>query len=372
MKLKFSKIFDNYEILFAVFLFRYQIVRLIGNEYIYYIIGILAIIMLFYKRKINKAFLYLNISVILLITLNYIVYVNYRLEIKNIFDIYLYACLMGTFIYSNCNNYKKMVDVLFVMAIINIFITGILFLNRNVNLINYMDLGYYILQTILILYLKFYNEKKYIYIFFIVPMCLFMFIYGSRGAILSFVFCVFLTIFLDFKENKNLKKIIKLIFSISLILMILFISFQEDFLTKFNNYLNSNGIYSYSITKYTNPYESFSSGRVKRYELAINDIKNRPLIGNGIGNYTSKYNLNYIHNIGLQLLDEGGIILLILVVYFIINFIIKMINEKEINKKLIYILLLSLTFKLIITSQYWSESSFWIIIMISLQKQKKY
>lgn len=370
MNINVQKIFDNFELLFAIFLFRYQIVRFLGNEYIYYIIVILAIIMFIYKRKINKYFIYLNISVLAYIVFNYIFYSKYRLEIKEILNTYIYSGIVSTFIYSYCKNYKKTFNMLFIMSIINIPIISILFINRKTNGLNYMDLGYYLLTTIIILYLKFYKEKKYVYLVLVIPLSLVMFIYGSRGATISLIFCIMLTVFLNLKNCINYKKIILSIFLSSFVIGLVFIGSQENYLIKFNNYLNSKGIYSYAITKYVDPYESFSSGRNKRYEIALKDIEKSPIIGNGIGNYTNQYGLNYIHNILLQLMDEGGIILLIIIGYLILKFFKKLLTEKDINKQIIYIFLISLTFKLIITSQYWDEPTFWIIIMISLSSNK--
>lgn len=370
MNIYIQKIFDNFELLFAIFLFRYQIVRFLGNEYLYYIIVILSIVMFMYKRQINKYFIYLNIFVLVYITLNYIFYNQYKEEIKQIINMYIYSGIISTFIYSYCNNYKKLFNTLFIIALINIPITYTLFLNRAVNGFNYMDFGYYLLPTVLILYLKFYRDKKYVYLIMMIPLSVTIFIYGSRGATLSLLFCIFLTSFFYFKNYLTYKKIIFIIFSISIIISIIFISSQEDYLIKFNKYLNSKGIYSYAITKYVNPYESFSSGRNERYEIALKDIEKSPIIGNGIGNYTHQYGLNYIHNIILQLMDEGGVLLFLIVCYLILRFFKKLINERDINKQIIYIFLLSLTFKLIITSQYWDEPTFWIILMISISRNK--
>lgn len=370
MKINFKNIFYNYEILFALFLFRYPIVRFLNNEFLYDIITVLAIIMFFFKRSIDKKFIKLNLIVLFYLFINYLFYFDYRDEIIHISKVYMMSGLLSTFIFSYCNNYAKLLKWLVLIAIINIFIVAFLFINRLKYNINYMDLGYYLLNSLLIVYLKYYKDKNKIWYFIIIPLIIFTFIYGSRGATISFIFCVLITIILDFKNSFTYKKIIAFIFSLVIVISGLFIITQENYLLKFNDYLNSKGIFSYAITKYVDKSESFSSGRVQRYELALNDIEQHPFIGNGVGNYSSKYGLNYIHNIFLQLIDEGGLLLLTIIIILILKFFLVLINTKNIDEKLIYILLISLSFKLIITSQYWDEFSFWIILMIALKNKR--
>ncbi|HHL2037251.1 TPA: O-antigen ligase family protein [Clostridium perfringens] len=370
MKINLKNIFYNYEILFALFLFRYPIVRVLNNEFLYDIIIILAIFMLFLKKSIDKKFIALNSIVLLYLFINYFFYFDYRNEITHVLKVYMMVGLLSTFIFSYCKNYAKLLNYLVLMAIINIFIVAFLFINRLKYDINYMDLGYYLLNSLLIIYLKYYKDKKKMWFLIIIPLTIFIFIYGSRGATISFIFSILITIILDFKNSVTYKKVIAFIFSGVIIISGLFIITQEDYLLKFNNYLNSKGIFSYAITKYVDKSESFSSGRVNRYELALNDIKQHPFIGNGIGNYSAKYGLNYVHNIFLQLMDEGGILLLIIVAILILRFFLVLINTKNTDEKLIYILLISLSFKLIITSQYWDEFSFWLVLNIALDDIK--
>lgn len=370
MKINLKNIFYNYEILFALFLFRYPIVRVLNNEFLYDIIIILAIFMLFLKKSIDKKFIALNSIVLFYLFINYFFYFDYRNEITHVLKVYMMVGLLSTFIFSYCKNYAKLLNYLVLMAIINIFIVAFLFINRLKYDINYMDLGYYLLNSLLIIYLKYYKDKKKMWFLIIIPLTIFIFIYGSRGATISFIFSILITIILDFKNSVTYKKVIAFIFSAVIIISGLFIITQEDYLLKFNNYLNSKGIFSYAITKYVDKSESFSSGRVNRYELALNDIKQHPFIGNGVGNYSAKYGLNYVHNIFLQLMDEGGILLLIIVVILILRFFLVLINTKNTDEKLIYILLISLSFKLIITSQYWDEFSFWLVLNIALDDIK--
>ncbi|MCX0384688.1 O-antigen ligase family protein [Clostridium perfringens] len=370
MKINLKNIFYNYEILFALFLFRYPIVRVLNNEFLYDIIIILAIFMLFLKKSIDKKFIALNSIVLFYLFINYFFYFDYRNEITHVLKVYMMVGLLSTFIFSYCKNYAKLLNYLVLMAIINIFIVAFLFINRLKYDINYMDLGYYLLNSLLIIYLKYYKDKKKMWFLIIIPLTIFIFIYGSRGATISFIFSILITIILDFKNSVTYKKVIAFIFSGVIIISGLFIITQEDYLLKFNNYLNSKGIFSYAITKYVDKSESFSSGRVNRYELALNDIKQHPFIGNGVGNYSAKYGLNYVHNIFLQLMDEGGILLLIIVVILILRFFLVLINTKNTDEKLIYILLISLSFKLIITSQYWDEFSFWLVLNIALDDIK--
>lgn len=355
------------ELIFALLIFRYQIIRITESYIIYPILIFGALFILIKERRINKAVIILNCFVLCIIFLNYFIYKEYRREILNVIDLYFYAGVIATILFSYCKNYRKLIDIMTLIGIVNIFITIYMFLNKEVYHLGYMDFGYFLLPSSILLYLKYFKEKNIKYLIGSILTIIIIFIYGSRGAILCYIGGYLMINMATFKATlKNLNSLfIKIIIGIILLISI------NPLLSKVNNTLIENGIFSYSLTKYTDTTEDFASGRVERYNLAIEDIKKHPIVGNGIGNYNIKYSYNYIHNFILQIADELGILLLLLVIIFIIKFIVKIINDTDKDKQLVFTFIFSITIKLMISTQYWSEPTFWIIILLGMQFTKK-
>ena len=135
------------------------------------------------------------------------------------------------------------------------------------------------------------------------------FVYGARGALLSIG--VFLFIFWIIRAC-NIRERKKRIITSSIILLVIAILFTP-LITITYEFLDNRGIEARSIEriyeKMSND-ESMSEGRDIIYKKAAVGIIDSPIWGHGIGSFDN-YSGTYPHNIILQLLYEGGIILTI-------------------------------------------------------------
>jgi len=114
--------------------------------------------------------------------------------------------------------------------------------------------------------------------------------------------------------------------------------------------------------------ENFSNGRMIIYSTAWKEIRQKPFLGNGIGKFMNDYDI-FQHNLILQLLHEGGVVLLIFIGLPLAYGIYVMIFKNEVNIDTRYMLVLlcsSSVVKLMISSEFWKEQSFWMFISISI------
>ena len=365
-----KKVLLNYEWLIVLCIFRYQIIRITDSYAINYIIIALAILLLLVKREFYKSFLLLNASVLFLISINYAVYPDYRLEIKGILNSYIYIVLLPTFLFSYIKDFKRLFDNLVIFSFINIVITVFMFVNKHLYNLGYMDFGYFLIPSTLILYMKYMNCNKKIYLLFSLSTLFLVFIYGSRGAMLTFLVCYLGLKVIKYKKGKKLKEVTISMFKLLVTIVIFVLIMNESLIQMINNYIESSGRYSYSLTKYLDGNEEFMSGRDERYNVAINDILQNPIQGNGIGNYQEKYpSYSYVHNFILEIINELGIIIFILVFYILYVVVKEVRISIDYYQKLIYLFLLASSAKLFVSSQYWNELTFWLILLIGINKK---
>ncbi|PAD40394.1 O-antigen ligase [Terribacillus sp. 7520-G] len=111
------------------------------------------------------------------------------------------------------------------------------------------------------------------------------------------------------------------------------------------------------------------NGRQDLYLNSLEMIKNHIFLGNGIGSYTSSYGI-YPHNIVLQLMVEGGIVLTIpvlIIITGIVFFLLTPQDKIEINSEwyLLLLLLFSVAMpRLMFSSYLWQQQSFWLMIFV--------
>ena len=139
---------------------------------------------------------------------------------------------------------------------------------------------------------------------------------------------------------------------------------------------------SYSIDKYKEAFSgNFShlfSGRVEIYKNALvvikRDVLSNPLyllFGRGMGYFRSLYNDVYTHNIFLDFIIQFGLIGLLLLISLFVYIIVKIriIYKTEKYLYLLFVLMFCLSFpKLLLSSEFFKEMSFFILIIIVLNK----
>ncbi|MFI8493298.1 O-antigen ligase family protein [Peribacillus butanolivorans] len=234
---------------------------------------------------------------------------------------------------------------------------------------NKMGLGYLILPVILVCiyhlsYLKVNLPKKLYYLIIIGWYGYFMIKVGTRGAILSIGLYIFLLFVLSKKITIN--RII--IYLMGFVIFIVVYSNILSILLIVKNILGNLGIKSYFIEKSVLLIEenNIFNGRDILYESAFNGFKESWFYGNGIGSFHDHYG-TYIHNIFLQMLNESGVLLVIPLLLIICYGLFLLFFSRKIDHsfKLFICLIFTLAFpKLIVSSIFWKEQGFWILIIM--------
>lgn len=267
---------------------------------------------------------------------------------------------------------------IFVIAFIfgNEELTGKLAANYN------LTWSYQLLFPVICLYFSFFMYKNFKYLIYSSIMLLYIVIYGSRGPLLS-IALMFIVYYLKNNNFKNIRSYIyNLIMSISLILVL--INFNT-LINNFNKILIKNGLYSRNITKLLDKTIISQSGRDIIDLNMLKAIKESPLWGWGIGgdryiNYVNNFfligsnNGAYAHNIIYELLVQFGVILGLIIIFYLIYLMIKGIlynKSKEIEMLIVLFILVGFV-PLLNSMSYLTYTYFWIMlgILMSIHKCK--
>ncbi len=196
----------------------------------------------------------------------------------------------------------------------------------------------------------------------------FLLVLGSRGAVLGVFLSVLLLLL--YRNNKKLRILSfkSLLVAFSFIAIILFF---EPIITFVYEKLQDQNIPSYSLMRIVNSLNegsSLSSGRDDIYAVAISGIKNNLILGSGIGSFDN-YSGAYPHNIFLQILYEGGLLFGIPLIAIIILAISMLNQETTMDKRLLYIYLISAGLvQLLFSANFWSSILFWYWIGLTIKR----
>ena len=205
---------------------------------------------------------------------------------------------------------------------------------------NYIEMGVcYAFLTPILCNIAFlfccFKQEKLIWksLMLIVSLCNFTFLlklvyFGSRGPLLSIVICVAFFFMFTVKENKCGLHISG-IKTVLIIILGCYIAFNFwQILDDINSYLIKNDINIKFVEKMLRLYEQGDvlNGRNLDYEAAIAGIKDNPIFGNGLATFEYYTGYVYPHNLILQLLYDGGIVLFLLILIPVILNLIKWIR----------------------------------------------
>ncbi len=117
-----------------------------------------------------------------------------------------------------------------------------------------------------------------------------------------------------------------------------------------------------------------SNGRIGIYKLALTEFLNSPIVGNGIGTFTINGEHSYPHNVIIQMLYESGIIYTIILCIPVAVFIRRLFNRGlDDANKIVAMFLLCLSFiGLMLSSYYWNQQAFWLIVGFGISYSNKY
>lgn len=255
---------------------------------------------------------------------------------------------------------------LYNMGIINLLLLGWAPFTEVLAKIGYMSYSYNMLPSILIsilMYIK-YKEKHSLQLAFLGS--LLVFIFGARGAFLSVTFFIAACLFFSSKISSIKKGL-----SITAIIIIVYLisTNLEGNILLLKNGLNNIGISSYSVDKYLmatkNGITDSSSGRDNIYAESVKLVKDSFYFGSGIGVFESKTGIVYAHNIVLQLMNEFGFFITVILILIYSILIFKAVWST--HQVELFILMISLVFpKLLLTSTYWQETGLFAGISLAL------
>lgn len=364
--LKIDKIKVN-NILIALVLGSKIISDTVGMTSILLIGIIIAFIINNFEKKIKKQYILSDIFLIIIggyFILDNLVYGGsvYKEAYTKAFALYFFISIM--FVRAEAQE-DKIINILIMIYIL----FSPLFLMKNFENVDsgtLMNYSYDVLPMIIAIIIKIFlikikNKKEWILIALTFPYCSFIFTYGSRNIYLASIVCLVICLIIKKKFGMKL-----FILTITAILTIFIYQNSLEILYNIQGTLRNYNLSFKIIDKNINliEKEDLGNGRTETYKIALEEFKNEPLTGNGISSFNKKYG-TYPHNFILQILYEGGIVLLILFIFPLICGIYEIFFDRKtppVSKTLLIFLFCNSIMRLLISYEYWREMYFWMFI----------
>lgn len=238
----------------------------------------------------------------------------------------------------------------------------------------YMDMSYKVLIFIITGFLCFFLgfSKLYKTLALIVTsgyLVLFL-SFGSRGAIVSlFAFLAIYWIISARSKNKMINRLLMsmtAMIAVSLAFKLIIVNLYE-----FLSDRNTEILAISRIFQMLEDGKSMSTGRDYLAEIALTGIYHSPLFGKGIGSFDN-YSGLYPHNIILQLMWEGGILLTMPIISCFLTGISSIFNNCLKIEFRIFLLLLfsSGIIQLFFSSYLWMSLFLWLFIWLTIRKSR--
>lgn len=193
--------------------------------------------------------------------------------------------------------------------------------------------------------------------------------FANRGAIVSLMALLYLIAIKGIHAKKELKnkKFLNIVLLVLLICVVLFyeeiIYFLYDFTTSLGYDISSVGKMYRLILE-----DNVTNNRSELYAYAMNGFLNSPLWGNGIGGFSANHG-GWVHNIVLQLLYEGGILLFTIILVPVAMITIYFLKGKNIDRDMYaFFTLLFCTSvpRLLFSTELWNTQGFWMLIAFGM------
>lgn len=192
---------------------------------------------------------------------------------------------------------------------------------------------------------------------------------GTRGAILCFIVFIFLAVM----NSPRVRNSFNLYRGILFVLAFILILNADTILLWMSNFLAAHGLNIRFIEKTINLGSDVSNGRFYRYQLAWSDFLSSPIWGNGIGFFPEAHNINYPHNLFLQVLSEGGLLLGLPIIAVSVIAIYYLIFGKIQNRnyRIALLMLVSCTIPAaFVSDELWNYQLLWLAFGILIKKNK--
>lgn len=206
---------------------------------------------------------------------------------------------------------------------------------------------------------------KYISIFMLPYTLIILFFSGGRGALGTLIVGGIVLLILYRRQNgsKN-TKYMKLFFEMALLFSVVFISIPQSYRYIFNT--NFERVFSFFDTD-KSIYER-TSGRDEVLSVALEQIKEKPILGSGLFSYKKELNakadVSYPHNIFVEVLMQGGIVFLLIFIVIILA------ATKKLNcifrypkQELLAVFIVYSVTMLLYSGSYMNSSFFWFFMI---------
>lgn len=193
--------------------------------------------------------------------------------------------------------------------------------------------------------------------------------FANRGAIVSLMALLYLIAIKGIHAKKELKNK-KFLNKVLLVLLICVVLFYEEIIYFLYDFTTSLG---YDISSVGKMYrlileDNVTNNRSELYAYAMNGFLNSPLWGNGIGGFSANHG-GWVHNIVLQLLYEGGILLFTIILVPVAKITIYFLKGKNIDRDMYaFFTLLFCTSvpRLLFSTELWNTQGFWMLIAFGM------
>lgn len=199
---------------------------------------------------------------------------------------------------------------------------------------------------------------------------------ANRGGLISLAVLVILLNFKAKDKSNNKLKNKYLLGTLLIILFVILIVFIEQITLYLYDTLASYGVEVSAIKKMYRLIEAdnVSNNREELYNFAWNGFLSSPVFGNGIGGFSVNHG-GWAHNLILQLLYEGGVILTALILVPLIKssvFILKS-TIVTVEEYSMYIVLFSTSIpRLLFSTELWNTQAFWMLFALCILIGTKY
>lgn len=206
---------------------------------------------------------------------------------------------------------------------------------------------------------------KYISIIMLPYLIGIMFFSGGRGALGTLAVGSLILLFLYQKQHViKVSTIFRSLIVIGVLVVVLYAIIPSSLREVFSE--NSNRVFSFFDTSLS--MKDRTSGRDEVMAVAVDQIKQNPFLGSGIFSYkdafSQKTGQGYPHNFFIEILLQGGVVFLFLVV-FLLLFALKrlIIILKEGRQELVLVLGVFAMTSLMYSGSYIQEAFFWFFFM---------
>ena len=318
-----------------------------------------------------------GILIILIVLSLYVIYIN-RSNVK-ITEIIMYFTIPIIIGFREKFCFKRILGIVLLISLLPLFCFSAMFSVGWYGGIN-MDISYAFLPVIAAAFVHFafyFREcrNKLLYIaLYVVNLVYFaqILMFGERGTLLCLLACIVLLLNIRYKDNRVTYKRMSLKVFVAVICAGIFILFGDSILKLLANTFNIN---SYAINKFIEMLEKndISNGRFAIYRNAIDSFFHSPVWGRGIGSFEFFTGEEYPHNLVLQLLHDGGLVLFGFNLYVLIKGSRLILSAKDRDYIAMWIYLLSISVIYLMFSQnIWFLPAYWIFVgMLSSISSRK-